>query len=344
MKVSSVHHFLILIITIVWALLLPAQIKWNFNTEGGVFRSKSSSLSTSGNLLLRVDGNLNYLYVEDDMSASAKLRVRPEFYGFENAIRSIKYKVTGDYNKKEDNLNWGISLTWQKNDYHTSTTELNYNNFIIVINTDWFEIDDYPAFLQLGYAYQTASENIEQNLDILFFDGKISNTLFPNNSSGLGIYIERFSVINKFMRILDDYESINSGWRYGPQISFEYLENIILSFEYRFLLHSSQVTIHPSNEHWLRLLAGKIFSDKWSMFLLADYYNRRFTFKKESPFKTLLLYNPLDNVNRVNLKLAYEVDDGFEIYLKSGYFKENFINTQINFDGWNILLGFEVND
>jgi len=342
MRISAAYAFLGLIFVIISPSLINAQVNWNINTEGGFFNSKGSNFSKPRDLLFRADGNLSYLYSADDVSASVKLKVRPEFYGFKDNVRSLKFKASGDFYQKEKSMNWGIKLTGQKNFYQNNNTDFNYSAFLLSVNSDLHEFRDNPISAQLGYAYQTASENIEQNLDLLFLDLKIFRMLFPNNHSGLGFYIERFTIDNKYLSKFTNSTSTNKGMRYGPQVSFDYIENEIVSIEYRFLLHSSQVTQYPSYEHWIRFIAGKIFSERWSIFLLADYYNRRFTLKEDHSVETFLIYNPLDNENKVNIKLAYEINNSFEVFLKSGYFKENFFDQKFNFEGWNMLLGIEI--
>ena len=238
---------------------------------------------------------MNYFYSADDVSAAVKFKVRPEFYGFKDNFRSLKFKTSGNYSQKEEIMNWGIKLSGQKNFYQNNVTDFNYSSFLLAIYCDWYDFNDYPISAQLGYAYQTASENIEQNLDLLFLDLKIFKSLFSNNNSGLGFYIEQFVIDNKYLSKFTNSTSTNKGMRYGPQISFDYIGNVVLSLEYRFLLHSSQVTKYPSYEHWIRFIAGEIFSERWSMFLLLDYYDRRFTLKEEKSDDTFLIYNPLDN-------------------------------------------------
>jgi len=81
-----------------------AQLNWNIYTEGGFFNSKDINSSQPRNLLFRMDGNANYFYSENDISASAKVRVRPEFYGFDNNFKSLKFKASGDYYKKQESM------------------------------------------------------------------------------------------------------------------------------------------------------------------------------------------------------------------------------------------------
>lgn len=344
MRVSSAYLLGELISIFLLSSTVHAQLNWNIYTEGGFFNSKNITYSQPDNLLFRMDGNVNYFYSENDVSASAKIRIRPEFYGFDNSFRSLKFKASGDYYEKQESMGWGINLTGQKNFFQSSGTNFNYSVFFLAINSDWYEFEDHSISAQFGYAYQTASENIEQNLDLLFFDMKIIKSLFLNNNSSLGFYIERFTIDNKYLSQFTNSLVTNKGWRYGPQISFDYLEHVLVSLEYRFLFHSSQVTKYPSYEHWIRFIAGKIFSERWSMFLLADYFIRRFSLKEEKPTELFLVYNPIDNENKINVKLAYEIKNGFEVYMKSGYFKENFFDQRFNFEGWNLLLGLEIND
>jgi len=344
MRVSAVYLLSELISIFILSTPVYAQLNWNIYTEGGFFNSKNINYSQPHNLLFRMDGSLNYFYSENDIAASAKIRVRPEFYGFDNSFRSLKFKASGDYYKKQESMGWGINLTGQKNFYQSGSTNFDYSIFLLAINCDWYEFEDYSISSQFGYAYQTASENVEQNLDLLFLDTKIIKSLFLNNNSSLGFYIERFTIDNKYLSKFISTPVTNKGWRYGPQISFDYLENGLVSLEYRFLLHSSQVTKYPSYEHWVRFIAGKIFLERWSIFLLADYYDRRFTLKEEKPVDTFLIYNPIDSENKVNIKLAYDINSSLEIYLKSGYSKEIFFDPRFNFEGWNLLLGLEIND
>ena len=319
-----------------------AQINWNIYTEGGYFNSVNGNSSQPNDLLLRLDGNLNYSYSKDNVLAAVKLKVRPEVYGSDNNFRSLKLRASGNYSQANESLNWGVDLAGQRNFYQNKVSDFTYSIFLLTVNSDWHESKDYSVSTQVGFSYQTASENFEQNLDLLFLEAAILKSLFPNNTSGLGIYIERFKIDNKYLSRLTNSASTNKGWRYGPQISFNYFEHGIISLEYRFLLHSSQVTKHPSYEHWIRLVAGMIFSESWSVFLLTDYYDRKFTLNKENPAEEYLIYNPLDAENKVNIKLARELSEVIESYVKVGYFKERFFDSRFNFEGWNILFGIEV--
>jgi hypothetical protein len=319
-----------------------AQVDWKINSEAGISGSDYNFSAKPDDIIFRVDGNLQYLYLQDDYSASVKFRVRPEIYGLSNKFSSLKFKFSGDYYRTEKFVNWGIDLNMQKNLYQTESADFNYDIFSLSVSTDWSNLENHPISIQLGYAYQIVSEKVKQDLDLLIFDGKIFSSLFNHNNLGCGLYLEKFTVGNNYLNSSRSFENTNSGWRIGPQISFEYQDEEVLRLEYRFLIHSSRLTKYPSYEHRIRFIAGKIFWDDWSIFLLADYYDRHFAFRDDKLAETNLIYNPLDIENKINIKIAYEISSTFEIYLKSGYFKENFFDQKYNFDGWNALLGIEI--
>lgn len=339
------YYFLTTVLTsFILSATTAAQVNWNIYTEGGLFNSINNISSHSNDLLFRADGNLNYIYSQNDFSAALKLKVRPEIYSSDNNFKSLKFKVFGNYSQTNENINWGINLTGQKNFYQNNITEFNHSIFSLTLNSDWYEIENYPMALEIGYAYQTASDNIEQNLDLLFFQAEILKSLFPNNSSHIGFYIEQFRIDNRYLGRLANSASQNKGWRYGPKIGFEYFEHGIVSLDYRFLFHSSEVTKNPSYEHWVRFVAGTLFSESWSIFFLVDYYYRQFTLKQENLSQEYLVYNFLDVENKVNIKLARELSEGIEPYIKAGYFKERFFNSSFNFEGWVLLIGIEISN
>jgi hypothetical protein len=120
------------------------------------------------------------------------------------------------------------------------------------------------------------------------------------------------------------------------------LKDFVINFDYRFLIHNSQYTSYPSIENWLRLVAGKILSEKWSAFVLTDYYFRNFRTKGIAADNQGLLYTSTNFENRIYLKLGYDIADNIELYIKSGYFDENISVDKYSFEGLDISLGIEI--
>ena len=174
-------------------------------------------------------------------------------------------------------------------------------------------------------------------MDLFLLDAEINQQAFNGAKVVYGIYTERFFLDDQYKT-----ENINNkGWRIGPHISFDYLKTFLLNFDYRFLFHISEFTKSPSYEHWIRLVAGKLLMENWSVFVLTDYYFRKYTISKNLDDPYISLYTPINQDNRIYLKVAYSFSDILEIYFKTGYFRENLYNNYF-FAGWNILIGFEI--
>ncbi len=331
-------------------LIIPYQISYSqfrqlpeINLESGFYNSTQQDSIKQKNILFRLDGQLKYKYSEEKRNASIKLRLSPESYGSNDGLFVLKIKAEGNYLQKENNLNWGVDIARQKNIFQQSDLKLNYDIFLLNGNLNLFFIDGYSINTSFGYAFQDASKDVNQNLDLFLLDLK----LFPDYglyfNVGYGFYIERFKVKSNFS-LKDTIQNLkaNSGWRFGPQISFSYLKEFIVNVDYRFLFHNSYLTGNPSYEQWLRVLAGTFISEKISAFLLVDYYWRKFKLIETQFDYSNLYYNPLNIENNIYAKLAYEINESVEAYVKSGYFKYDVISRSYSIAGWDVLLGIEI--
>ncbi len=315
-----------------------AQLSLRLNLEGGYYRSTSQNSAESGqkDATARLDGEIGYKYKNDNNTLSLKLRARPEIYGLNNNLKILKLRAVGNYYLGGDNVSWGFNIVGQKNIYSGRNVKLNFQDFIFMFES-LAKIDmNFSLRSNLGYGYQRVSDDINQKMNLVFLDAEIVQQVFRNAKLSYGIYSERFFLKNNYKVENTD----NKGCRLGPHISFDYLKSFIVNFDYRYIFHISDVTQSPSYEHWIRLVAGKLLAENWSVFVLTDYYFRKYTIKKylESPY--LYLYTPINEDNRINLKLAYSISEITEIYFKAGYFRENLFNNY-SFAGWNFLVGFE---
>ena len=186
-----------------------------------------------------------------------------------------------------------------------------------------------PLQTLIGFAYQDVRNGASHTSDLIFMNNRAFFNINAFNSINAGIYTEKY--INKD-------ESAVSGWRIGPQIGFNYLRRLIFRAEYRMLIHLSDVITQFSHEHWIRLLAGKMLTAKWSLFLLADINFRNIFTEDNKPFA----YSVVDSENHVYLKLAYEPNQSTEFSFKSGYFKENYFINDALLEGWNFTFGITI--
>lgn len=317
------------------------QVTWKTSLETGYYNSSGDGLTGQEDIQIKLDGQLRYDYERKKQNATAYLRVKPEMFGLKDQMRSMRLKAFGSYSYNFDNFVGGINITSQRHLFSGKYIEINYESFLLLGDASFEIFNNTPVNASLGYAYHSLSAE-EQSLDLIFFDTKLNQSINSYLKIGYGAYGEKFLVgsLTRTNYILQ--KNKNSGWRLGPKVNLSYIKDFIFNFEYRFLLHGSRLTAFPSFEHWLRVVTGKIFGERWSVFLLADYYIRKFKTKDISFTENILLYTPMNLENRVYVKLGYEINQSTEIFFKSGYFNENLYKNNLSFKGWNGMIGVEV--
>ena len=338
------QRFIIFQIILILSTSVQAQIKIGGSIETGFYKAEGTQSVEQSDLFTGLDGILGYNYKNEKRSASIKFRVRPEFYGFNNQLNTFKLRGDASYSQNENSFTWGINLADQKYNIKSNSFNLTYSTFILSGNAESYLCGSLPANLTLGYAYQDIGYSGEQNLDLFFGELKLFHPISENMKFGFGIYTEKFSITG---RSLDPYVipgEENKGWRLGPAVSFNYLGNEVINFEYRLLFHNSKYTYSSSIEHWIRLVAGKLITSSLSVFVLIDYYIRNFKYKPNAENFSYLLYTTMNFDNRIFLKFSYEISNTVELYLRSGYFKENLYSNKYNYSGWHALVGIALSN
>ena len=328
----------------IFTFYVHAQIKVGGSIETGYYKAEGTQSIEQNDLFTGLDGQLGYNYKNENRKGSIKFRVRPEFYGLNNQLSTLKLRGDASYFQNEKAFTWGINLSDQKYEVKSDNFNLTYNTFILSGNYEGYVNGKLPLNIILGYGYQDIGYSGEQNLDLFFGDIKLFQLLDENLKVGYGAYIENFSITGRSIYNLVNSGEENKGWRFGPEISFNYLGDEIVNFDYRFLFHNSEFTNSPSIEHWFRLVAGKLITSRFSVFVLIDYYIRNFKYKINADKYSYLLYTTMNFDNRIFLKFGYEFNDNVELYIRSGYFKENLYSSKYNFDGWNALIGVELSN
>jgi len=185
--------------------------------------------------------------------------------------------------------------------------------------------------------------NEKYKLDLFFADLKLISPVSSSIKFGYGFYFERFFIRNEIDRQNILTTNRNDGIRLGPQLNINYIRDFIINIDYRMLVHESDFIEYFSYEHWIRAVAGKIFFNYWSIFLLVDYNSYHFKKNEDYIEGITPLYTPLNLENRIYLKIAYELSNNFELYTKGGYFKDNLYEDTFSLEGWNALIGIEFN-
>lgn len=336
-------HWIIFAVLFLLFLDIPVKGQFNYkiNAESGFFKSFGSGIRNNGDILLATEGLAAYKINEDNRNVLVQLRLRPEFYGTNNDLRSLKLKASAAFYQQENNYTWGINTDRLLFNYKGNNTDISYDQFLISGELTLFFLENHPVIFDAGYSFQKVTSDKNQKLDMSFINACAYDIINISLKIGYGIYLERFFVSSN-ANLVQNENGTNNGWRYGPQLKINYLKDFITSLDYEFLLHNSQLTYSLSYENQLRFVAGKILSEKWSAFVLVDYYSRNFKIKDPTNNYGALLYTAANYENRIYLKLGYDVTESLTIYLKSGYFKENISNDKFSFEGINILLGLEL--
>jgi len=322
------------------------QVDFRMNGEFGFYKSTGEETFKQNDILTRLDGSLKYNYENETRKASVQLRARPEFYRFKNSIASVKMKAEGNYSEKEEDFTWGGNLSRQLNFFNGRGLNIDYDILLASANFELPASDENSFSSNAGYGYQIIDNQGKYKLDLFFVDAMLFKSADRYFKYGYGIYLERFMINSKSHIIIggtnSEIELMNQGWRYGPELSLSFLKSMILTADYRFIIHESKYTKNLSYEHWIRFVAGVVFLNDWSVFILADYYSRKFRIKGNPEIFISPIYSSLNLENRVYLKLARTISNNLELYSKVGYFKDNLYENEFSIEGWNLLLGIEL--
>jgi hypothetical protein len=328
-----------------------SQFKFSAGAGAGYYSSSGTSIIGQSDLHKDFDGQLVYNYIDDIRNAGIKLIVHPEFYGSNNLLTTLNFYGDGSYTQDEKSFNWGFRLNNRLDNFNGRNINLSYDIFNALAEGNLFFLKDFPLNITTGYGFQKIKDSTGQTLDYFLLDLKTSTTLSSIAKIGYGIYSESFSVTampasgRQQVNVTPGRTGTinqNKGWRFGPQTGFYYLKDEIVNFDYHFLVHISDLTNNFSYEQWIHLVAGKLFSDKWSVFFLSDLYFRKFNLNELAENNLNLLYTSNNLDNHIYLKTGYDVSDHFEIYIRIGYFKENLVNNKYSYSGWDTTLGIEL--
>ncbi|MEJ2618322.1 MAG: hypothetical protein P8Z35_25425 [Ignavibacteriaceae bacterium] len=176
------RKFLIILLLICGSQINFAQLSLRLNLEGGYYRSTSQNSAESGqkDATARLDGEIGYKYKNENNILSLKLRARPEIYGLSNNLKILKLRAVGNYYSGDDNLNWGINVIGQKNIYNGRNVNLNFRDFIFMLET-LPKIDmNFSLRSNLGYGYQRVSDYVNQKMNLVFLDAELVHLMLHN--------------------------------------------------------------------------------------------------------------------------------------------------------------------
>lgn len=336
-RFSIIASFLILIIS----SNITAQFTIRGNLESGFYKFTGDFLTNERGMIAALEGKLGYKFKEENTEASFELKARPEWFGLNKELFSFKFRGSGDLFRREEIFDWGVGITRHLNRISGSSINIDYDIFSIQGNATFYWFENTPVSATLGYAYQNIASSIRQNHDIVFAEGKVHDIFSSFFRTGYGLYIEKFLIERETIVNYTKRNESNQGFRLGPELEIYYLKDFVINGQYRLLFHFSDKTKSTSYEHWVRLVAGKFLFSGFSTFLLVDYFWRNIKAGDDSNGINIL-YSPFNVENNISLKIGYELSGTFELYLKSGYFRNDIVYNNYTFKGWNFLLGVEL--
>ncbi len=336
---KQISPFLLLIL-LTGSLL--AGIKWQGRFQGELGIQQSGDSRTTyppgalGRFLIQagLNGNLNRAHL------GAWFRLRPEVWTGVSA-NSVRYAWSGFWKQPYRSWLGQLQVSGKQNFYHLRTVEtISFSIFHLSLSLQhrfrpqlFFTLEGHLLYRDLNYTYQSSLDAGIGRIGLHYFP-------HPRFSLGLKLYYENFHIALKNYRVGRISLTENPGWRLGPEISLEYQNGVLLNCSYRFLVHHSRLSGANAREQWLRLVGAWNWKPRWYFFLLADYYF--LTLPDSTPEQAPLLYSPLDNENRVFLKIAHSISARSDLFLKGGYLQETLVQNLVTLSGWQFTTGLDV--
>jgi hypothetical protein len=319
-----------------------SHFDWKIQGEAGYYRASNSSVFNTNDLITRFEGLLTYKKQYHKHSWFLEFRTASELYGIENATTALKFSGKGQFQQRFSKLSVNFFLHGRKYFYNNNLLGLTFNIFQISGNSYWFFHKRRFLFFSFNYFYRDLENNTDNSLDAIVFTGKLYHSFLPFGKISAGIYLENFQVGSASFLGIPEIITKNVGWRFGPEIGLDYSQKVVININYRVLWHRSDLISNTSWEQWIRLLFGKLISRKWSIFFLVDYYFRDFPQPEGENLN--LLYSPIENENRIYLKLEHDLQKRWSVFLKIGYIKDNLIYDNFSLSGLQTTVGLKIKD
>ena len=336
---------LFFLIFIIWILNSTVKanenpLSWSMKGEAGYYHASGSSFLKQTDLISQFQGLIKYKQNQNNHNWLFELKTRPEFYGLRNNITIFKLSGKGQYQQQFSKFHLSFTLSSQKNFYLDNNLDLNFSIFKLNSNLLWFYKRRTFFQLSANYFYRDLNNGFSNSLDAVTLIGKIYYSFSPFGKISIGAYTEKFKIDSDITTFFQFGADQNNGWRFGPEVSFNYSRHFVVNFNYHFLFHESDLDQDPDNEQWIQLLLGKLLSPRWSIFFLADYYFRHFSTQPD--FNNQLIYLPIDNENNFYLKLAFDVKKETTLFLNLGFSKENLVYQNLNLSGFKGTVGVQI--
>lgn len=321
-----------------------SQLNSRLDLEAGYFNIHNPVLMNEENILLRAEGELSYNYSGDNSPFSSLVSIRPEWSGVEAEMRSLKMGAQAGYYNETNAFGYGFASAVRRNRYYIYKPAISHD--LLSFQGDFNCKLPAEAILRLIPAYyrQIISYQSRQTADLLSLNLSAGKSFIQGLNSEGGIYTEFFSVREKPIGSYPGKETFAPGWKIGPEVNFTYSEECIVTLRYHLLFINSRNTGFPSYEQMLRFMAAVMPEENISIMLLADYYWHKIKVRNgtNDAEASILNFSPLNYENRILLKIGYDVTENLEVYIRTGYTRQNLLNDNFSEKSWSLMFGLSL--
>lgn len=337
MKNSCCFWNILLFLLGLQAVSIPAELDLRLSGEAGLYRTQTSVQNSNANFISRFSG---WLKLQESTTRSIwnlSLQLKPEFYQGDLSYSALKFISRGQFSQTKNNRQWGLGFDARKYSYFSMDRNSTFDFFKLEGFFSTYFSKKFNFTVIPAYYYRDLTT---QQLDA--FSGEFNFGAHSGNkfNIGLGSYLENFRLSADLFPSFTAARQSNVGWRWGPEFTINYLKKVYFSLRYIFLWHHSEITISPSYEQYLRLFISRKIVKDWMVFFVVDYFWNDIRLQKGQ--NEALLYIPFENENHVDLKLEKLIQKNLFLSGRIGYFKDNYILPEFSVEGWQALLGLEL--
>jgi hypothetical protein len=337
MKNSSYSRYLLAFFLCQLTFAISAELDLRLSGEAGLYRTQTSLQPSESNFLSRFSSWLKLQETANHSAWNLSLQLKPEFYQGDLSYTVLKFISRGQYSRAKNSRQWGLGYDARKYSYFSINQNSSFDFFKLegLFSTYFFRKFNFSLIPAYYYRDLTA-----QQLDAFSGDFNFSTISGNKFNIGLGGYLENFRLSADLFPSFAIARQSNVGWRYGPEFTLNYLKKIFFSLRYIFLWHRSEITVSPSYEQYLRLFIRRKIIKNWMVFFVVDYFWN--DIRLQNLQDEMLLYIPFENENHIDLKLEKLIQKNIFLSGRIGYFKDNFILPEFSVEGWQAIIGLEL--
>jgi hypothetical protein len=303
----------------------------NIGIENGYFQSET----LGDRLLIRLISRINYSQKFENNFINLKGRFSPELYG--SSFDAAAYKFNGEIELGGNikSFHWLANLSTRNYFYRSNRFDnVTFNVFQINISLNRPVSEKNNLGILIDYYYRDNAEQPRSQLDNYRLAVSELYRINKSNFISFDVALEKY-LINRDSTIYIFNE--NEGVRWGPVLSFNHRSGQIINASYELMHHQSDLFGWEYWEHRIHLLWGRYVTKRISAFLFINYLFRPDQHPEDEYID--LAYTAANNETGYHIKLGYDFTRRMEIYIKTGYTKDELLYQRTNLDGWQYLAG-----